>query len=86
MSETIFAFNATSNSGDTYLGFCRVKEDIPQSVLGSIVDAIRDMTMEEFPYLENVGLYTDDPDQQKNIHFFTSEIRKEFQRAYELEL
>lgn len=84
MSETIFAFNAVSGSSDHYLGICRVKEDVPQSILGSIIDAIRDATGEEYAYLESVDLYTDNPDFQKNIRFYTSEIMKDFQVAYEL--
>lgn len=87
MSETIFAFNATSASSDHYLGLCRIPEKGTQlSIIGNLVDSIRDATGEEYAYLEDVSLYTDSPEHQGRCRDLAIELIHDFRRAYEREL
>lgn len=84
--EVVFAFNVTSASSDHYLGLCRVYEDDSfLVVLGNLVDDIRDATGEEYAYLEQVDLYTDNLNHQASCRNLTSELVKDFRRAYEAE-
>ena len=84
MTEIVFAFNATSTSSDHYLGICRVDEG--ESIIGNLVDAIKYATDEEYAYLEDVDLYTDNLEHQGRCRDLARELIKDFQRAYELTL
>lgn len=86
MTEIVFAFNATSSSSDHYLGLCRIPEEGTElSIIGNLVDALRDATGEEYAYLEDVSLYTDSPDHQGRCRTLTVELIHDFRRAYEAE-
>jgi hypothetical protein len=86
MTEIVFAFNATSSSSDHYLGLCRIPEEGTQlSIIGSLVDAIRDATGEEYAYLEQVELYTDNLNHQASCRNLASELIRDFQSAYTAE-
>lgn len=82
MSETVFAFNATSMSSDNYLGICRIPEG--ESIFGALQDALKDATGEEYAYLEAVDLYTDSTEHQGQVRSLTSELIRDFYRALEL--
>lgn len=84
MTEIVFAFNVTSTSSDHYLGICRVPNGA--SIYGRLKDAILDAVGEEYAYLEQVDLYTDSKDHTDQIRFLLSELTKDFQRAYEVEV
>lgn len=87
MTEIVFAFNATSSSSDHYLGLCRIPEEGTQlSIIGNLVDALRDATGEEYAYLEDVSLYTDNPEYQGRCRALAVELIHDFHRAYEREL
>lgn len=83
MTEIVFAFNATSASSDHYLGICRVREG--ESILGNLKESLEGMTGEEYAYLEDVDIYTDNLEHQSRCRALAVELIHDFRRAYEAE-
>ena len=83
MTEIVFAFSATSTSSDHYLGICRVDEG--ESIFGALKDALKDATGEEYAYLEDVDLYTDNLEHKDRCRALAVELIHDFRRAYERE-